>query len=235
MIAFNRYSAILGFALASAQAQAVEFSFTLGAGTITDPLTGLTITSSAWSSTAAGQFETAALSFATDGMGVYNPTENTNTANANANPIAGSNGNTADALGNKGGVNDLILFSFSSKVSLQTLTMLQFGGDSDLSLWAGTGSPFSPSGMTVGALGTATLFENASAANEIKSASLVTFTGTYDWLAVAARIGHTDDLAKLKSLTVTPVAQPVPDAATWMTMLAGLGLVGFAVNRRRRI
>jgi hypothetical protein len=233
MNTFIRYAAILGFTLASAQAQAVEFSFT-SAGTITDTLTGLTITSSAWSNTAAGsQFEAATLSFATDGMGVYNRTENTNTANPNANPIAGSNGNTTDALGNKGGVNDLILFSFSSAVSLQSLTMYQVGSDSDLSMWAGTGA-FSPANKTADALGTASLFENTSAANEIKSVSLVTFTGTYDWLAVAARIGHIDDFAKLKSLTVTPVAQPVPDAATWMTMLAGLGLVGFAVNRRSR-
>lgn len=231
----NRSIAILGIALASAHAQAVEFSFT-SAGTITDTLTGLTVTSSAWSDTAAGnQFEAATLSFAADGMGVYNPTENTNTPNANANPIAGSNGNTAGALGNKGGVNDVILFSFSSKVSLQTLTMAQFGGDSDLSMWAGTGSSFSLSGMTSDALGTPTLFENTSAANEIKSVNLVTFSGTYDWLAVAARIGHADDLAKLQSLTVTPVAQAVPDAATWMTMLAGLGFVGFAVKRRTRV
>ena len=215
MNAFNRYAAILGFALVSTHAQAVEFSFT-SAGTITDTLTGLTITSSAWSDTAAGnQFETATLSFATDGMGVYNRTENTNSQ---------GQGNTADALGNKGGVNDLILFSFSSKVSLQSLTAYQVGRDSDLSLWAGSGT-FSPDDMT---------YENTDTVAGIRTVDLSKFTGSYDWLAVAARIGEKDDFAKLMSLSVTPVAQPVPDAATWMTMLAGLGLVGFAVKRRTR-
>lgn len=222
MNAFNRYAAILGFALVSAHAQAVEFSFT-SAGTITDTSTGLTITSSAWSDTAAGnQFETATLSFATDGMGVYNRTEK---------PTPGQ-GNTADALGNSKG-SDLVLFSFSSQVSLQSLTTYQVGKDSDLSLWAGSGT-FSLDGMTSSALGTATLYENTDTVAGIRIVDLSTFTGSYDWLAVAARIGEKDDFAKLTSLSVTPVAQPVPDAATWMTMLAGLGLVGFSVKRRAR-
>ena len=59
--------------------------------------------------------------------------------------------------------------------------------------------------------------------------------GLYDWVAIAANATAIDrfaDYAKLQSLTVNPVAQPVPDAATWMTMLAGLGLVGFRVSRR---
>lgn len=224
MNAFNRYAAILGFALASAHAQAVVFSFTGGGGTIADPLTELTVTSSAWSDTAAGsRFEAAAQSFAADGVGVYNPTENAKSQ---------GQGNTADALGNSKGV-ELILFSFSGAVSLQSLATYQVGKDSDLSVWAGIGS-FSPEGMTSSAIGTAMLYENSETVAGIRIVDLRSFTGTYDWLAVAARTDHIDDFAKLKSLTVTPVAQPVPDAATWMTMLAGLGLVGFSVKRRSR-
>ena len=224
MNAFNRYAAILSLALASAQAQAVEFSFT-SAGTITDPLTDLTITSSAWSNTAAGsQFEAAKLSFdTTNGMGVYNPTENDKSK---------GQGNTTDALGNNKGV-DLVLFSFSSAVSLQSLTIYQVGRDSDLSLWAGTGT-FSPSGLQASSslLGTERLFSNTNSTEGIRTVDLSAIIGTYDWLAVAARIDHTDDVAKLKSLTVTPVAQSVPEVETWVMLLAGLGLVGFAVRRR---
>lgn len=227
MNTFIRYAAILGFTLASAQAQAVVFSFTGDVGKITDSSTDLTITSSAWSNAAAsGQFEAAALSFdTTDGMGVYNPTENDNVKSR-------GQGNTADALGNnKGG--DLILFSFSSAVSLQSLTMYQVGRDSDLSLWAGTGA-FSPSGLQASSrlLGTERLFSNTNSTEGIRTVGLSAIIGTYDWLAVAARIDHTDDLAKLKSLTVTPVAQPVPEVETWVMLLAGLGLIGFAVRRR---
>lgn len=229
MNAFNRYAAILGFALASAQAQAVEFSFTSGAAvspaafgnTYIATTDGLTLAASAWSDTAwskkarANLFESAALTVVPGfGMGVCNQDGKLNCTSKN----------NDDALGNKG-ADDLVLFSFSSKVSLQSLTMCQVGTDSDLSLWAGIGT-FSPDGMKSSAIGTATLYQNTNTVAGIRIVDPSAFTGSYDWLAVAARIGHTDDFAKLQSLTVTPVVQPVPDAATWMTMLAGLGLVG---------
>lgn len=219
--AFKHYAVILGFALASAQAQAAEFSFAATSGTLNDISSGLTVTASAWSDTATGsRFESAALSFSADGLGVNNSSEN---------PKA----NNADALGNKSGT-DLILFSFSRAASLQSLVTYQVGKDSDLSIWAGTGT-FSPSGLLTSALpGGATQFDNTANTLGVRTVDLSTFTGTYNWLAISARIGHSDDFAKLKSLTLAPVAQPVPDAATWMTMLAGLGLVGFAVNRRTR-
>ncbi len=237
MNAFNRYAAILGFALVSAQVQAVEFSFTSGAAVSPAAFgnnyiataDGLTLTASAWSDTAwskkarANLFESAALTVAPGfGMGVCNQDEKINCTSKN----------NDDALGNKG-ADDLILFSFSSKVSLQSLAAYRVGKDSELSLWAGIGT-FSPDGMTSSAIGTATLYQNTNSVAGIRIVDLSTFTGSYDWLAVAARIGHKDDFAKLTSLTVTPVAQPVPDAATWTTMLAGLGLVGFAVKRRTR-
>ncbi|HUX29869.1 MAG TPA: PEP-CTERM sorting domain-containing protein [Thiobacillus sp.] len=220
MNAFIRYAAILGLTLLSAQAQAIEFSFVSGAvvpdaygNVYTTTVDGLTLTASAWSSTGKrGAFETAELEIDSgSGLGVCNRDEKINCADKK----------NSQALDNKG-ANDLILFDFSSAVSLQSLTTYQAGKDSDLSLWAGTGT-FSPDGMTSSAFGTA-----------VQTGDLSTFTGSYDWLAVAARIGDKDDFVKLQSLTVTPVTQAVPDAATWMTMLAGLGLVGFAVNRRSR-
>ncbi|WP_461577903.1 PEP-CTERM sorting domain-containing protein [Thiobacillus sp.] len=237
MKAFKRYAALLGFALVSAQAQAVEFSFTSGAAvppaafgnTYSATTDGLTLTASAWSDTAGSKktrvklFESAALTVAPDfGMGVCNQDGKLTCASKN----------NDDALGNKG-ADDLILFSFSSTVSLQSLTAYQLGKDADLSVWAGIGT-FSPGGMSSSAIGTATPYQNANTVAGIRIVDLSTFTGSYDWLAVAARIGHSDDFAKLTSLTVTPVTQAVPDAASWMTMLAGLGLVGFAVKRRTR-
>lgn len=231
MNAFIRYAAILGLSL-SAQAQAIEFSFVSGAvapeaygNVYTATVDDLTLTASAWSNTSKrGAFETAELEiYSGFGLGVCNRDENINCADKN----------NSHALDNKG-ADDLILFTFSRAVSLKTLSMLQFGGDSDLSLWAGTG-PLSLNGLAPSALGGATLINNTSSANTIRTVTLDgALSGSYDWLAVAARIGQANDFAKLRSLTVEPVAQPVPDAATWMTMLAGLGLVGFAVNRRSR-
>lgn len=222
----NRSIALLGLALISVQAQAVQFDFLPNAGTLTGgngntytaEVAGLTVTASAWSSVAGNAFGAGALDLTADGMGAYGQDE--------------TRKNGADSLGNytAKGVNtsDLILFSFSGKVSLQSLSTYQVGKDSDLSLWAGSGT-FSPDGMT------ATLYENTNTVAGIRIVGLNTFNDSYDWLAVAARIGQKDDLVRLQALMVTPVAQPVPDAATWMTMLAGLGFVGFAVKRRTRV
>ena len=234
MNAFNRYAAIFGFALVSAQANAVDFSFTSGTvssatvgNSYSSTVGGVTLTASAWSSTAwsrtarAWQFESSTLTVALNGMGVCNSGESNCTTNIFEN-----------ALGNKS-ANDLILVTFSQAVNLQSLSLQQPGKDSDLSLWAGTGA-FSPAGLKASQLGTATPYSNTISAAGIRTVSLTTFTGSYDWLAIAASVTNLDktDYARLKSLTVNPVTQPVPDAATWMTMLAGLGLVGFRVSRR---
>src|SRR5574340_1166781 len=155
MTPFNRFAAVLGIALVSAQAHAVDVSFLSGAGLAqrygnryTATADGLTITASAWSSTGrANRFEQAALTLTPGvGLGVCSSQEK---AGCTA-------GNFADALGNKG-ADDLILFTFSSAVTLQSLSMVQLGGDSDLSLWAGTGA-FSPAGMKAGLIGPATWY-----------------------------------------------------------------------------
>ena len=228
MNAFNRFAAILGFALVTAQAQAVDFSFTPAPGaltqgsgnayTYTDAVSGLTLTATAWlNANRAERFQAATLSMANDGLGV----------------CTGLNCTTG-MLNNTSSGSDMILFSFSSTVNLSSLSLQQFGSDSDLSVWAGTGNTFSPANKKPTKLGTATLIENTDSVAGLRNVNLAAFAGSYDWIAVAARVGQFDDFAKLKSLTVSPVAQPVPDPATWMTMLAGLGLVGFAVNRRTK-
>lgn len=230
MTPFNRFAALLGIALISAPAHAIDFSFASGAGltqsfgnAYTATVDDLTVTASAWSSTGrASQFEQAALTLTPGvGLGVCSGQEK----------VGCTAKNFADALGNKR-ADELILFSFSSTVTLASLSMIQSGGDSDLSLWAGTGA-FSPAGLTASGIGPATLYDNTNAVDTVKIVSLASFTGNYDWIAVAARIGQNDDFAKLQSLTVNRVAQPVPETATWITMLAGLGLVGFRVSRRR--
>lgn len=225
----NRFAAILGLALASVQAQAVDFSFTSGSAVspalgnvYTATVSGLTISTTAWATTAPkSRFEAAALNLGSSGMGVCNAAEG-----------AGCTGGTVSAL-DSSGANDLILFRFSGAVSLQSLTMLQSGGDSDLRMWAGTGT-FSPSGLKINQLtGTATTYSNTSNVNGSRTVSLAAYTGSYDWLAISAfGKDRLADYVKLQSLTATPVAQPVPDAASWMTMLAGLGLVAFRVSRR---
>jgi len=241
MTAFNRFATVLGFALISVQAQAVDFSFTSGTvsaaalgNSYTASAGGVTLAASAWSSTGrAGQFQTAALTLTPGaGMGACNRIEGVDCSASN---FDGALGNNTDRNNSNTTASDLILFSFSSAVNLRSLTLRQYGGDSDLSLWAGTGT-FSPAGLKARLLeGTATSYNNTSNVNTIKSVSLAAYTGSYDWLAIAASVTNPDrfaDLARLQSLTINPVAQPVPEAATWMTMLAGLGLVGFRVSRR---
>src|SRR3569623_2457055 len=101
MTPFNRFVAILDIALVSVQAHAVDVSFTSGAGlaqsygnTHTTTVDGLTISASAWSSTArANQFEQAALPLTPGfGLGVCSSQEQ---AHSTAKHIP-------DALGNNG-------------------------------------------------------------------------------------------------------------------------------------
>ncbi len=74
---------------------------------------------------------------------------------------------------------------------------------------------------------------NNNSANTVRTLNLSTsLTGNYTWFAVAPRIGQDDDYVKLQSLTINAIAQPVPEPGTWTMMLAGLGLIGFAVIRR---
>jgi hypothetical protein len=215
--------------LPSSQAAGTEFSFTSGnpapeifGNSYSLTVDGLTTTATAWSTTGRGnRYETAELEiYSGFGMGVCNRNEGVNC----------SSSNNMHALDNKDGV-DLILFSFSSSVQLNNLTLLQFGGDSDLSLWAGTGS-LNLAGLKSKNLGTETLALNYSPVNNIKAVDLSSFVGTYDWLAVSARLSDKNDFAKLTGLNVQAATVPVPEADTWAMLLAGLGLVGFAVRRR---
>ncbi len=211
MNAFHRFSAILGIVLISVQAQAVDFSFisapgalTQGNGnTYTDTVSGLTLTATAWSNADHTQkLHAVTLGVDNAGMGVCADLSCTSNTLDNGSGRSSAKGNG-------------ILFSFSSTVNLSSLSLQQFGRDSDLSVWAGTGS-LSPAGKGTTILGTATLIENTNPVAGIRVIDLASFTGSYDWIAVAARIGQNNDLAKLQSLTVNPIAQPVPEAATWM-------------------
>lgn len=227
-MSFTLRSALLATVLLSTQAAATEFSFVSGnpapevfGNSYSQTLDGLTATATAWSTTGKNNsYETAELEiYSGYGMGVCNRDEKINC----------SSGGNMHALDNKNSV-DLILFSFSSSVQFNNLTLQQFGRDSDLSLWAGTGS-LNLAGLKPADLGPDTLAAN-SAVNNIKTVDLSKFVGTYDWLAVSARLMQKDDFAKLTTLNVKAVTTPVPEADTWTMLLAGLGLVGFAVHRR---
>lgn len=229
-MSFTMRSALLATVLLSTQAAATEFSFLAGnpapeafGNSFSQTLNGLTATATAVSTLGkkdADPYETAALAINSGGMGVCSRSEGLNCS---------TSGNM-HALDNAGGI-DLILFRFSSSVRLNNLTLLQLGGDSDLSLWAGTGSQ-SLADLKTSSLGRTTLADNTSRIDDIKTVNLSLLTGTYDWLAISARLTHKDDFALLRTLNVQTVATPVPEADTWTLLLAGLGLVGFAVRRR---
>ena len=227
-MSFSLRSALLVAALFSAQAAAVEFTFVSGnpapeafGNSYAQTLDGLTTTVTAWSTTGRrGSYQTAELEiYSGYGMGVCSRSEGINCS---------SSGNM-HALDNKG-ADDLILFRFSSAVQLDSLTLHQFGGDSDLSIWAGSGS-LNLDGVKPATLGSATPFSSTSSINDIKAVDLSSFTGTYDWLAVSARLAQANDFAKLQTLTVRATS-PVPEPRSWAMLLAGLGLIGFAVRRR---
>lgn len=241
MTAFNRIIAVLGLVLASTQAQAVPISFsfvsrlgtlTQGSGnsyTYTDPTSGVALTATGWwtpykpgKSGGSGNFQTATLSSDSlyAGLGV----------------CAGTTSCATGTLDNASGGSGMILFSFSAPVSLQALNLQQFNSDSDLNLWAGTSplkvSSTNPSKLDGSAV--ALSINNIDALPGSRSINLTSFSGTYNWIAVAAGIGQIDDFAKLTSLTVATPTTPVSETATWVTMLAGVGLIGFRVRRRIR-
>jgi hypothetical protein len=222
-------SALLGAVLLSTQAAATEFSFVSGnpvteafGNSYAQTLGGLTTTATAWSTTGQdGRYETAELKiYGGSGMGVCNRNEGINC----------STNNNMHAFDNKDS-EDLILFRFSSSVRLTSLTLLQVAKDSDLSLWAGTGSQ-SLANLKPTNLGFETVSNSDIWATETKTVDLSNFVGTYDWLAVSARLAQKDDFALLRTLNVQAVATPVPEANNSAMLLAGLGLVGFAVRRR---
>jgi len=222
--------ALLGAALFSAQAAAVEFSFVSGnpapeafGNSYTQVQSGLTTTATAWSTTGSGgRYQTAELEIYSDyGMGVCNRFEGVNC----------SNSGSMHALDNAGGATDLILFRFSGPVQLSHLTLRQFDGDSDLSLWAGTGN-LQLANLTPSDLGRASHAVNSSRVNDIKTVDLSGLAASYDWLAVSARLAQTNDFAKLQTLFVQPVTSPVPEANTSALLLAGLALTGLMVRRR---
>lgn len=231
----SKWATFVGLLILSAQVQAVEFSFlsspaitkTFG-NTYSSTIDGLTLTATAWSTTGRhGQLQTAQLGvYSGYGMGVCNRDEGRNCSSRYG----------QHTLDNRG-ADDLILFTFSSAVQLDALSYKQYGGDSDFSMWAGTGD-LALNGSKPHQLGAATLFNNNARAHSIRSLALGdAFDGSYDWLIVSARIGQDNDFMKLRGLTVTPIGiigpvTPVPEADTWTLMLAGLGLVGWAVRRR---
>lgn len=235
MNVLSKLATFLSLLILSAQVQAVEFSFLSNrmatssfGNSYSDTVDGLTLTATAWATTGKrGQLQTAALGmYPGYGIGVCNRSEGRNC----------SSRQNQHSLDNRG-ADDMILFTFSSSVQLDALNYKQYGGDSDFSMWAGTGE-ITLNGLKPSQLDAATLFNNQNPANTIRSLDLDNaFDGHYDWLIVSARIGQNNDYMKLRGLSVSPVSligsvTPVPEADTWALMLAGLGLVGWAVRRR---
>lgn len=231
----SKWATFVGLLILSAQVQAIEFSFlstpvtqkTFG-NTYSSTMDGLTLTATAWSTTGTHeQLQTAHLGVNSGyGMGV---------CNRSAGQYCSYQG-FPNILDNQG-ADDLILFKFSSSVQLEALNYKQYGVDSDFSMWAGTGD-IALNGLKPHQLGSAMLFNNQNNANTIRSLDLGNaFEKTYDWLIVAARTGQDNDFMTLRGLSVSPVSligpvTPVPEADTWALMLAGLGLVGWAIRRK---
>jgi hypothetical protein len=218
--------------LMTCQAQATEFSLLSGSATSNAfgnsyavMQDGLTVTATAWASTGhADSFETAKLKvYPGFGLGICNRSE------IRCPTRFGQHG-----VDNRG-ADDLVLFTFSSAVQLDALQLLQIGRDSDLSLWAGTGS-LNLQGLTFADLGAASLIGNTSRYPTFRTYALDGLLGgEYTWLAVAPRVGDNNDLFKLRSLSLSSlpiVTTPVPEPQSWAMWLAGLGLLSYTLRRR---
>ncbi len=129
---------------------------------------------------------------------------------------------------------DFFLFEFSTAVDAESVWINQWGGDSDVSYWAGTGN-IDLNGLSLATLGNPTtdfvngsLFSNGQARGVyFNLASPVT------WLLVGAEYDNPyyKDSFKLDGVTFNPSPVPLP-GAVWLFGSALLGL--FGVTRRKK-
>ncbi|NJC35200.1 hypothetical protein GGR88_002714 [Sphingomonas jejuensis] len=153
-----------------------------------------------------------------NGLGVINPND------------GGSNYHAVDNIGST----DFLVFQLSKVASVTSATTVAYADDSDFLARLGSTQQAWNQALTSTNINF-TSDKQVTGNGGTLTRSLFATSSTGNLLLVQA--GGTDNLAdafKLRSLTfVTPAAAPVPEPATWAMMIAGFGLVGTGLRRRR--
>jgi PEP-CTERM motif len=194
----------------------------------------VTMRVSAWSlsgTSGTGTMQTSILGIFGSGLGATSSDEN-----------GGGNTHTLDNQNRR----DFLIFQFDKAVRLDSATFTPFAltgqsADTDFSVAFGTTALASNAALNFNGASYAqftTLFGGGltnytgGTATNTKSLSLVNSYGNI-WMVGAsfANPDNTLDSFKLSQLQATTA--PVPEAATWMMMIAGFGIVGASLRRKR--
>lgn len=194
-------------------ASATEFAFTSGKTPVSWTADGITLAVSGWSTPSTARTATpnagSATAYAGYGYGVINAVTD--------------NSHTID----NSGWYDFIRLDFSKPVTLDKVTLAQFG---DTDAWISFGDK--ATNMT-SAAGWGSFFDNGTnylGTNANRTFSVDKSTAASVWLIGAGRGTGSNDSFKLSSVNVTGA---VPEPATWAMMLVGFGGIGFAMRRRK--
>jgi PEP-CTERM motif len=204
-------------------------TISLGAG-----LGNVTMRVSAWSiagTSGAGAMQTSILGIFGSGLGATSSDEN-----------GSGNTHTLDNQNRR----DFLIFQFDQAVRLDSATFTPFAlsgqsADTDFTVGFGTtglasnaalnfnGASFSTLTSLFG--GGLTNYAGASNTNT-KSLSLANSYGNM-WMVGASFANPDNALDSFKLSQLTAVTVPVPEASTWMMMIAGFGVVGASMRRKR--
>ena len=194
-------------------------SFTSTAG-------GQVIDVAGWSSQNGGNFGMASLNeYSGYGLGV-----------CNSNEFAGSCPQPQHTIDNNtGGYDDFVLITFSSNVTVDSISLKAFGG-TDATYFVGTmpltGGTFSLAALNPLSAGLGTAFQSSGGSSD-RAISPIGLTGNFILIGASdLPLSGADDFFKITALTASaPV--PVPEPATWSLMIAGFGAMGWFCRRRR--
>lgn len=143
---------------------------------------------------------------------------------------------------------DFVMLQFSQNVTLASISRTVFQldkispSDSDAAYWADTKGAISTAANWNTAVDMTQYSVDESLWTRVAGGSSASVTAVSPnvtasvWLVGADFLGTRNDGFKLSGLSVTtPTVASVPEPASWATMLAGFGVIGGAVRRRKAL
>lgn len=217
--------------------QSQTFQVTIGGETVNATATAWT-----WTGTTNSISKSAVLGVWDKGLGVETRDSRGRVASSDNH----TNGHTID---NKGSY-DFVVFQFDQVVEINsaTLTAFKIGSSTDLDLSVGIGNTNVAWNSILGVsdiaalLGTRTDIDRNSTTNNGGTYTIDinpnNLQGNLLFVGASFKSSDRDDgfkIGKLNLSTLPPAPPAVPEPATWAMMIAGFGLVGAAMRRRRVI